>query len=151
MREVVAAGVSPVPWRNGAGETRELARWPERAADPEWRVSLADLREPAAFSSFPGVERLFVPLGSVRLVVGRLTMDLQAGDQVRFPGEEAAHVVPLKPTRALNVMTRRGPIAGCVVLQPMGSPAVQGTDMRVRLHNQVADILFTNHKEGQHD
>lgn len=55
-----------VAWRNGRGETLELALWPPDAAfedgDFEWRVSLAGVTEDGAFSSFAGFERALVVL-----------------------------------------------------------------------------------------
>ena len=53
-----------VPWRNGRGETLELALWPEEASfelgDFDWRFSKAGVDAPGPFSSFPGFERLLV-------------------------------------------------------------------------------------------
>lgn len=47
------------PWKNGGGATRALVCWPPGAAleDFGWRVSVATLAAPGAFSPFPGVDR----------------------------------------------------------------------------------------------
>lgn len=60
--------VEPEPWRNGAGSTRELAS-ETSVARTQWRVSLAELDDDADSSGLPGMERLFVPLGHVRLEI----------------------------------------------------------------------------------
>lgn len=51
-----------LPWRNGAGWTREIAAGPGTvdAATPsswEWRISIAEIDSDAPFSTFPGVDR----------------------------------------------------------------------------------------------
>jgi environmental stress-induced protein Ves len=99
--------VKPVPWRNGAGSTRELAVGEDQAGQVQWRISLADLDGPAEFSIFNGMDRIFVPLGGVRLTIDEDTVHLQPGQHVQFPGEAAVSVEPDGPTQALNVMVRR--------------------------------------------
>ncbi|MFQ9621820.1 MAG: HutD family protein [Enterobacteriaceae bacterium] len=41
-----------MPWKNGQGVTREVARYPE-AGEYDWRISLATIRQPGPFSAFP--------------------------------------------------------------------------------------------------
>ena len=53
--------VTPTPWRNGGGTTRELLAWPN-AQRWQWRVSVADVVQSGAFSSFVGVKRWFAVL-----------------------------------------------------------------------------------------
>ena len=50
--------VTPQPWKNGGGVTRELLRLP---ATGDWnlRISLADIAADGPFSAFEGVERWF--------------------------------------------------------------------------------------------
>ncbi|WGL51675.1 HutD family protein [Nocardioides sp. BP30] len=139
------SGVVPVPWPNGAGTTRELAM--DRGPDGEvrWRVSVADLTHSAPFSLFPGLDRLFVPMGAVRLVVDGTAVDLLPGEQHRFAGEAAVEVVLAMPTRALNVMTHRDlGRSPRVVLRPARSAAPDTPDLHVLLGPIVADI----HLEG---
>jgi len=66
------ADVSPRPWKNGGGVTRELAAWPT-AADWRWRMSVAEVASDGPFSSFEGVQRWFAVLSGtgVRLDVGQ--------------------------------------------------------------------------------
>ncbi|MBB1157184.1 MULTISPECIES: HutD/Ves family protein [Amycolatopsis] len=137
---LIPSEVAPVAWRNGAGTTRELAA----DADPSrWRISVADLLEDAPFSSFPGIDRLFTALGPLRLTVNGTPTDLGRGDQIRFAGEDTVSVALDQPTRALNVMTRRGLYRAEVVLR---SPAESGTDGAVAtidLGGQIADVFLT--------
>src|SRR5690242_18489383 len=115
--------VAPIPWANGAGTTRELAS----ASDPDghilWRISLADLDRDAPFSTFRGLDRLLTALGRVRLTIDGIPIDLAAGEQVRFPGEAVVDVSLARPTRALNVMTRRGACTAVVTLRAVDAPA----------------------------
>ena len=54
------AGLSPVPWKNGGGVTRELASAPPdaRSYDVGWRVSIADITRSGSLSTFPGLDRV---------------------------------------------------------------------------------------------
>ena len=58
-----------VRWRNGLGWTREITRYPDvpqtdgDADDSwQWRLSIAEIEQDAAFSRFPGVDRELVLL-----------------------------------------------------------------------------------------
>lgn len=47
-----------VPWANGRGHTSELVSWERSrahspAGTPAWRLSIAELEGPAAFSTIP--------------------------------------------------------------------------------------------------
>lgn len=53
--------VSPAPWRNGGGSTRELVAWPDSAAW-QWRASVAEVVQAGPFSNFAGVQRWFAVL-----------------------------------------------------------------------------------------
>jgi environmental stress-induced protein Ves len=80
--------VTPAPWRNGGGVTRELLAWP---GPDHWsiRISVADVERDGPFSQFPGVERWFAVLsgGGVRLTIDGQANPLTVSDQpVRFGG-----------------------------------------------------------------
>lgn len=104
---LVAADVDAKPWRNGLGMTRELASCTTPEGDLVWRISIGELPEPAAFSSYPGIDRLFIALGEMTLTIDGTPLSLAAGDRARFPGESVVSVALPWPTRALNVMTSR--------------------------------------------
>lgn len=143
------AWVAPVPWRNGAGTTRELAT----ATDDDgtlWRISLADLTGDANFSVFPGVDRLLLALGALRLDVDGDDVELATGDKTRFPGEARVSVALDAPTRALNVMVRRGAWHAEVVHRPADRPVTPGTHATVPLGELTADVLLTILPEAAH-
>lgn len=110
------ADIAPQPWRNGGGRTREILCSP--AADDgegwDWRVSVADIDRPGAFSVFPGVDRTALLLAGAGLTLRGETSQPPlvfgaAGDMYRFAGETGLDADPAGgPARLLNVMTRRG-------------------------------------------
>lgn len=80
--------VTPTPWRNGGGMTRELLAWP---APDRWnlRISVAEVDCDGPFSPFPGAERWFAVLSGagVRLTIGGQPQELTARSQpLRFDG-----------------------------------------------------------------
>ncbi|WP_020658752.1 HutD/Ves family protein [Amycolatopsis benzoatilytica] len=134
----------PVPWRNGAGTTRELAAATTPSGGLRWRISVADLARDAPFSAFPGTDRLFTALGALRLTVNGTSTGLAAGEQLRFAGEDDVAVALDQPTRALNVMTARGVCRAEVVLRSAASPGEEGAVATVDLGERVADVFVTD-------
>ena len=121
---VRAASLSPKPWRNGHGVTRDILAGSEGGAD--WLVSLAELERDAPFSSYPGVDRTFtlVAGGPVRFLFedgGVLACPPLV--PILFPGERPLacrlETAPgFGPTRALNVFVDRGRFtAGVAVMR----------------------------------
>ncbi|MGO4203205.1 HutD family protein [Rhodococcus sp. TAF43] len=109
-----------VRWRNGQGTTQVVAE------TDLWRVSIADEPTSSTFSVIDGFDRLFMPIGAVPIeltgapfgpgadpdapdaaagVVRHVVAPLQT---IAFPGEWAPGCRVEAPTRALNVMVRRG-------------------------------------------
>jgi hypothetical protein len=108
-----------MPWKNGGGETLQLAIWPPAAGldDFDWRISCALLRQDGPFSRFAGIDRSLVLLegGVLHLSIGEprgawpAEIALRPGEGLAaFAGELAieAHVSDA-PLRDFNVMTRR--------------------------------------------
>lgn len=112
------ADIAPQPWRNGGGRTREILCSPTAngadSKDWDWRVSVADIDRPGAFSVFPGVDRTALLLAGAGLTLcgetSRSPLIFGAtGDMYRFAGETGLDADPAGgPARLLNVMTRRG-------------------------------------------
>lgn len=88
-----AASYPAMPWKNGAGTTREIVR---DAGDGlggfGWRVSIADVGAPGPFSAFTGYQRIISVLEGegMRLNVDGLdSRDLRARDAFAFDGASA--------------------------------------------------------------
>ena len=104
----------PVPWLNGGGLTRELARGPGSAAQADfgWRLSLADSERDGPFSSMAGCDRSFALVdGAISLEFndGRVALDARS-DPVQFAGE-APPMAELRGDsicRAFNLILARG-------------------------------------------
>ena len=102
-----------MPWKNGQGETAEVAVAPEGAGLSafDWRVSMASVTADGAFSAFPGVDRTLSVLSGagIRLAVDGRARDLTAASApFSFPADRPAEAALLGgPVTDLNVMTRR--------------------------------------------
>ncbi len=102
------------PWKNGGGETRELAVAPPGAGldDFDWRISCARVTSGGPFSAFPGVDRSLAVLegAGLRLDCGAgevLELDVDCAP-LQFAGEQAITAALLDgPVGDFNVMTRR--------------------------------------------
>jgi environmental stress-induced protein Ves len=102
-------------WKNGLGETTEIAVSPEGASLDafDWRVSMAQVAADGPFSAFPGIDRTLCVLdgeGIVLAIAGRPEVTLtRASEPFSFPAdaETAGRLVKGK-IADLNVMTRRG-------------------------------------------
>lgn len=147
------AQVSSTPLRNGAGMTRTLASSDAPDGGVLWQISVADLDNVARFSIAPDLNRLLVPLGPILLTVDGAERACGAGDQVRFAGASAVRVQPAAPTRALNVMTRRGRYRAEVSLRSRGTqrrgPVVP--EFTVLLGALEADVHLACLAEEFHD
>lgn len=114
MRVVPRASQRRTRWRNGAGWTTELAARPD-CGEFDWRISVAEIEGDCEFSRFPGIDRGIVVLdgaGFTLDVDGQPPAVLRAGGPpYAFTGDVAARCATAGgPSRAFNVMTRRGRI-----------------------------------------
>jgi uncharacterized protein len=115
MRHLKRTDHRRMRWKNGKGETVEIAVEPPHATVDtfDWRVSLAAVVEDGPFSCFHGVDRtLAVVRGgdlALRLADGPVTALRALGPPLSFPAD-----VPCEASlhgdavTDLNVMTRRG-------------------------------------------
>jgi uncharacterized protein len=114
MQFIRANTLKSSPWKNGGGETTQIAVWPVGASLDtfDWQINTALIDKDGPFSDFPAIERTFVLLkGGVKLTFADLpTRVLTPGSPpFVFPGD-----VPTTaqlwggPALAFNVMTRRG-------------------------------------------
>lgn len=114
-RHLPASGRVARPWKNGGGETAEVALAPAGASldDFDWRVSIARVEQDGPFSLFPGVERTMAILSGAGLrlsVEGRPPAELTPESAPwRFPADVPTDCRLLGGgVTDLNVMVRRG-------------------------------------------
>jgi environmental stress-induced protein Ves len=109
---VIAGAVSPQPWRNGGGQTRELLRWPENSASWRLRISLASVTRRGPFSPYPGVQRWFTVVegnGVALRVAGKEYRLDTASAPLQFDGDTPVDCDLLDgPTSDLNLMVSGG-------------------------------------------
>jgi uncharacterized protein len=141
------AETAPVPWKNGAGLTRELLSWPPGGGSTEfdYRISVADVDASGPFSTFDGVDRVIVLVEGPAMVltVGTTTRALTRFVPFGFDGGLATSCrIPDGPTRDLNIMTRRDrcrasvqviELAGPTTFEPPGARLVVSLAHRLRV------------------
>ncbi|MBD8553712.1 HutD family protein [Rhizobium sp. CFBP 8762] len=104
-----------MPWKNGAGETTEIAVFPAGAdiSAFDWRISMATVSEDGLFSIFPGIDR------TLSILDGEgMALDIDGKHKAMLTRDSAplafAADMPVEarltagPILDLNVMTRRG-------------------------------------------
>jgi uncharacterized protein len=101
-------------WKNGLGETAEIAIAPAGAALDrfDWRVSMARVEAAGPFSAFPGIDRTLTVVegAGFRLAVGgQAAIELtRRSPPFSFEGDRSAQAdLVAGPVSDLNVMTRR--------------------------------------------
>ncbi|KZS50691.1 HutD/Ves family protein [Rhizobium anhuiense] len=118
MRILRAGDCKRMPWKNGGGETVEIAVSPENAglAGFDWRVSMATVASDGPFSIFPGIDRTLAILdgnGMVLDIEGSTPVLLTtASDPLAFQADiPVAARLQDGAITDLNVMTRRDGLA----------------------------------------
>jgi environmental stress-induced protein Ves len=104
-------GYTAMPWRNGAGTTREIAREPALAEIFAWRLSLATVAVSGPFSSYPGYQRVVALIGGrgFRLDIQEAPAQLLAtrGEHAVFSGAAATRCELIDgPCTDLSLMVR---------------------------------------------
>lgn len=104
-----------MPWKNGGGETAEIAVFPPDAdlSSFHWRISMATVAVDGPFSTFPGIDRTLTILSG-----DGMKLDIEGKDEVILsPASDPLSFPADTPTTArlsnatvvdFNVMTRRG-------------------------------------------
>ncbi|MCW0001443.1 HutD family protein [Pararhizobium sp. YC-54] len=115
MRVLRAADHRRMPWKNGGGETVEIAVFPPEAdlAAFGWRISMATVASDGPFSVFAGIDRTLSIIegeGMELDIAGRKPVVLtRASAPLPFPADAATSARLVSGTIVdLNVMTRRG-------------------------------------------
>lgn len=100
-------------WRNGGGETREIACWPVGGDDFAWRASIATIEQDGPFSFFPDIDRSITLLAGDGIVLSSLEFgEHQLSHPLQsfvFPGDISvnSHLLGGR-CQDFNIMTRRG-------------------------------------------
>ncbi|ENN84103.1 hypothetical protein RHSP_78706 [Rhizobium freirei PRF 81] len=139
-----------MPWKNGGGETVEIAVSPDGAglADFDWRVSMATVATDGPFSIFPGIDRTLSILdgeGMTLFIEGRAPERLtQASEPLPFAADAPTSATLIDGTITdLNVMTRRGRFTHSVrrvSVDGQGEVAFGGGTTLVLCHHGSAEI-----------
>jgi environmental stress-induced protein Ves len=114
MNLIRAAALVPKPWKNGGGVTREIDAEPKGAPLDAfiWRLSIANVDTPGAFSTFAGIDRTLVLLEGAGMHLHEANGRVHALDaplaMASFAGETQIDATLVDgPTRDFNVMVRR--------------------------------------------
>lgn len=106
-----ATGLSPRPWPNGLGITRDI----HGSIDTGWLISVADLTKDAAFSHFPGCDRVFTLIqggGVILTLDGQFAMPCRPFVPAHFPGDRPTFCsMGDGPARAFNLFVARNTAA----------------------------------------
>lgn len=125
MKILRASDHKRMPWKNGGGETVEIAVYPAGASIEgfDWRISMATVASDGPFSIFPDVDRTLSILSGAGM---ELTID--GGEPLILDLDSEPHPFPAdRPASArllngsvtdLNIMTRRGRFFHRVIRQP---------------------------------
>ena len=125
---IAYSGISPAPWRNGGGVTRQIASGKLGVAgslesvpgdDWDWRLSIADVESEGPFSSFAGMTRILTILEGEGLAITIDGVGRRLGryTPLRFDGgATTSAMLPAGPIRDFNLITRTGTVNGQVDL-----------------------------------
>ena len=115
VRLIRATDCRRMPWKNGGGETAEIAICPAGASldSFDWRVSMARVEVDGPFSTFDGIDRTLAILDGaglrLRFADGRTTEATPGAAPRTFVADVATDATLIAgPITDLNVMTRRG-------------------------------------------
>ena len=124
-------------WKNGGGETTEIAVSPEGASidDFDWRVSMARVVADGPFSVFPGIDRTLAILEGQGIgldIEGRGALTLTKATQpATFPADAPTSCRLIAgPILDLNVMSRRDRVSHSIGILSVEGPMKFSADAR---------------------
>lgn len=137
-----------MPWKNGLGVTREIAREPAMGEEFDWRLSLAEIDADCDFSAFAGYRRALVLVTGDNLQLrfkrhGRCSLGPSTRG-TRFEGDwQTRCAVPHGRCTDLSLIVRKGSTArpACIVRVPMLLRI--GSTRRVALAGGLHGALFS--------
>ncbi|WP_105439879.1 HutD family protein [Neorhizobium sp. T25_13] len=126
MKILRASDHKRMPWKNGGGETVEIAVYPARASieDFDWRISMATVASDGPFSIFADVDRTLSILSGAGMELTidggpPVTLELDS-EPCPFSADRPVFATLVDGvTTDLNVMTRRGRFSHRVIRQPV--------------------------------
>lgn len=113
MRHLTRDDFRRTAWKNGGGETVELAVFPPGATLEgfDWRISMASVERDGPFSPFPGIDRtiLMQSGAGMSLTIDGVDTALDVGDQpFSFSGDSHTRCRLLDgPVTDINILSRR--------------------------------------------
>jgi hypothetical protein len=128
-RRIRAGEYRRARWKNGGGWTTELAAAPAGAEAFDWRISIAEIENDGAFSTFPGCDRHIALLDGPGMQIdfdesAPLMLD-QRLKFLQFSGEWTARGRLLGgAVRDFNVIVRRAAFQAEVLHRPLVGPMV---------------------------
>lgn len=120
-------------WRNRCGWTREIVRGGHHGSGDgdgwDWRLSIAEIDQPSAFSAFPGIEREQVLLAGnglrLRFDDGETAELSPPHGRLRYAGERGVSGEPIDgPVHAFNLMWRCDRVDAQLWHRPLVGPMV---------------------------
>ena len=146
---LTASSYRRMPWKNGGGETVEIAISPEGAALSEfdWRISTATVATDGPFSIFPGIDRTLSILdgeGMSLEIDGSAPVFLtQASAPLAFPADlPVSATLKSGPITDLNVMTRRGKFIHGVTMLSVSQRVITSNGSDVTLVLPTSDLML---------
>jgi uncharacterized protein len=127
-----------VPWKNGHGITREIAKEP-RGNSFAWRLSIADVAGNGPFSSFNGMRRVLTVVDGKGMELVGLNSTLQAdlGVPVEFEGDmDITSRLKDGPLRDLNL------IFDPIICSGVVSVMMAGERRRLQCRNEHVFALY---------
>ena len=103
MKILRASTYKRMPWKNGGGETVEIAVFPKKAslADFDWRVSMATVASNGPFSSFPGIDR------TLSILQGKgMRLMIEGREPIVMTGETAPLPFPADVATSATLVTQ---------------------------------------------
>lgn len=146
-----ALEVTPQPWRNGGGQTRELLAWPS-IENWQIRISLADIDADGAFSAFPNTHRWFSVIEghgvNLRFKNQDITQTLRS-EPLQFDGSQVPYCSLINgSTRDLNLMVM-GADSADAEIQLINNENPWRSDYDVRAMLTTSSGVWTNGKQTQ--
>ena len=154
---VPATALTPTPWRNGQGVSRNIVGQNQPGGELEWQVSIATLHHDTPFSHYPHCDRIFTPLSGDPAPA----LSFNGGPYQpctlllpkRFSGDWATQSRIAAPGEAFNVVFNRRLHSARVIVLPLaqGDPVSLPGATTFVLHCLTATICFGPHEIGASD